>query len=206
MCSSDLSQFKQPLAVADSVIDTGTNEKVAMEPPPIVNKNINIRVTNMSETINVDIVVKYCGELLQMATAYMLDLIIDPDSPLPRTYSDLGMTLKTNPLQRNSTVSSRDPGFSGYILLYALHNEGTLLNMTIAKDRSTLRSFVSGISGNAGSEVNRQELVITAEYLKNNQFAMSIAIRHHAHRRRTEMHILGGSLSPRRCDHDCYQN
>jgi len=145
-----------------------------MEPPPIVNKNINIRVTNMSEKINVDIVVKYCGELLQMATAYMLDLIIDPDSPLPRTYSDLGMTLKTNPLQRNSTVSSRDPGFSGYILLYALHNEGTLLNMTIAKDRSTLRSFVSGISGNAGSEVNRQELVITAEYLKNNQFAMSM--------------------------------
>ena len=46
--------------------------------------------------------------------------------------------------------------------------------MMVAKDRLTLRSFVSSISGNAGSEVNSQELVITADYLKNNQFTMSM--------------------------------
>jgi hypothetical protein len=165
-----MSQFKQPPAVADME----TIETMTLETTPLVTKNIHIRVINTSETIVVDLVVRYCGELLEMATAYTLDLIIDPVSSLPKTYHEIGMTLKMNPMQRTSSLLLCDPGFSGYLLLYALHNEGIFLNMMTAKDRSTLRSFVTGISGNAGSEVNRQEFVITADYLKNNPFTMSM--------------------------------
>ena len=109
-----------------------------------------------------------------MATAYTLDLITDPCSPLPRTYCEIGMTLKTKPLQRTSSSSLCDPGLSGYIMLYALHNEGIFLDMMIEKDRSKLRTFITFMSDSAGSEINRQEFVITADYLKNNSFSMSM--------------------------------
>jgi hypothetical protein len=165
-----MSQFKQP--PVDVV--TETIETVELESTPSVVKNIKIRVTNTSETVTIDVVVKYCGELIGMATAHMLGLTVDQHSPLPKTYCELGITLKTSALLRTNLSSLCDPGFSGYTMLYALHNEGTFLDMMNARDRSTLRSFILGVSGNAGSEVNRQELLITADYLKNNPFSMSM--------------------------------
>ena len=58
--------------------------------------------------------------------------------------------------------------------MYALHNEGTHLDMMVEKDRSKLRSFIFSIASNAGSEINRQEFVITAEYLKMNSFTLEM--------------------------------
>jgi len=165
-----MSQFRQP-QVAQVIEMPGP---VASEPKIIPNKLIKIRVTNMSETIIVDLVVKHCGELMEIATSYMLDLVLDPDSPTPQILGEIGITLRTCPVLRTRSASQIDPGFSGYTLMYALHNEGTHLDMMVEKDRSKLRSFIFSIASNAGSEINRQEFVITAEYLKMNPFTMEM--------------------------------
>ena len=44
--------------------------------------------------------------------------------------------------------------------------------MMVEKDRTKLRSFITSVSGNAGSEINRQEFVFTAEYLRMNPFTL----------------------------------
>jgi hypothetical protein len=165
-----MSQFRQPPVVEV----TETPGPVASESKIIPDKLLKIRVTNTSETIKVDLVVKYCGELIEVATSYMLDLILDPGSPIPQFLCEIGITLRTSPVLRTRSASQCDPGFSGYTLMYALHNEGTHLDMTTQKDRSKLRSFIFSIASNAGSEINRQEFVITAEYLKKNPFTLEM--------------------------------
>jgi len=165
-----MSQFRQP----PDVVTPETSGLLTQVSPPILTKLIKIRVTNMSQTITVDLNVKYDKELLEIATSHMLDLMIDPESPLPQMNCEIGITLRTLPMQRPRLASHCDPGFSGYILMYALHNEGAHLDMMVEKDRSQLRSFITSISGKAGSEINRQEFVTTADYLRKNPFSLSM--------------------------------
>jgi len=122
-----MSQFRQSPVIVPLV----TPVLVVPALTPTMTKMIKIRVINVSETIIVESVVQYCEELLEIATSYMLDLIVNPESPLPMIHCKIVLTLKTPPMRRGSISSQCDPGFSGYIMLYALHNEGIFLDMTI---------------------------------------------------------------------------
>jgi hypothetical protein len=164
-----MSQFKQPPVV---VVVPDTMAPTALECLPTPNKLIKIRVSNTKETIIVDLVVKYCGELVQTSISYLLDLIIDPERPIPLSCCEMGISIGIPPIKGSSSAHHCDPGFSGYILMYALYNEGIHLDMMIQKDRSKLLSFVSSIASSAGSEINRQEFVITADYLRKNPFTL----------------------------------
>ena len=58
--------------------------------------------------------------------------------------------------------------------MYALHNDGVMLDLGSFKDRVTLRKFISSIAADAGSTQNREEFDITAKFLLKNPYIVRI--------------------------------
>ena len=163
-----MSQFLQP-PVEIALVSTEVEPMIVS---PVLNKTITIKVTNKMNTLSVYAEVLCNAGLLDIASAYLVDSILDPERAPPLVLENYKITIRIAP--RFPVESSSDTGFSGYLVMYAIHNDGTILNLADYTDRKTLSSFIASVSNDATSEITRQEFQMTSKFMRTNPYIVKL--------------------------------
>jgi len=163
-----MSQFLQP-PVEIALVSTEVEPMIV---PPALNKTITIIVTNKMNTLTVYAEVLCNAGLVDIASAYLVDSILYPERAPPLVLDNYKITIRIAP--SFPVESSSDTGFSGYLVMYAIHNDGTILNLADYTDRKTLSSFIASVSHDATSEITRQEFQMTSRFMRTNPYIVKL--------------------------------